>query len=113
MWANMVRPHFCFATSLRRLRKDVSVGLGFVFEDLLDGEGEDFGDAEGEGERGVVAAGLDGVDALAGDVELLGEEGLGPATEGAEFLEVVIHRRAPDHETRGWPARVPWRARRR
>jgi hypothetical protein len=23
---------------------------GFVFEDLLDGEGEDFGNAEGEGE---------------------------------------------------------------
>src|SRR6185437_1453217 len=95
----------CFVLAAMELR--------FVVEDLLDGQGEDAGDAEGEGERRVVAAGLDGVDALAGDLELLGEVGLRPAAEGAEIFETVIHRRAPGCERRGWPEREPWRSRRR
>ena len=42
------------------------------FEDRLDGSCEQAGDAKCEGEAGVVPAGLEGVDGLAGNVEPVG-----------------------------------------
>ena len=61
-------------------------------EDLLDGQAEDASDGEGQGQGGVVTPGLQGVDRLAGDTQLLGEPGLSPAALGAQHLEIVPHR---------------------
>ena len=54
-----------------------SVLLGRADEDVFDRELEQLGDPEGERERRVVAAGLDRVDALARDLEPLGEVAAG------------------------------------
>ena len=65
--------------------------LGLVGEDGLDSGVEEAGEFEGEGKAGVVFSGLDGVDGLAGDLEFLGEVGLGPVSFGAEDAEAVVH----------------------
>ena len=65
------------------------------------GEAEQFGDPEGERQRGIVAAGLDGVDALARDFEPIGEIALAPVAFGAQHLEAIVHsplRRISLHE---------------
>lgn len=61
-------------------------------EDGFDGLVEQVSDAEGEGQTGVVASGLEGVDRLPGDVELVGEGSLAPLVELAERLQLVFHR---------------------
>jgi hypothetical protein len=48
-------------------------------EDLLDGPGEEAGQRDRQRQRWGVAAGLDGVDGLAGDAHRLGELALGQA----------------------------------
>jgi hypothetical protein len=58
-------------------------------EDVVCGAREDFGEGKGEFEAGDVATALDGVDALAGDANGLGELLLGPVAGGAEFLDAV------------------------
>jgi hypothetical protein len=62
-------------------------GWGVVEEDRLDGDGEEAGDAEGEGQRGVVLAGFDRVDGLTGDFEAFREILLGPG-DGYSSAEV-------------------------
>src|SRR3546814_9394929 len=44
-----------------------------ALEDFLDRKFEHIGDAEGERQRGIVATGLDRVDALAADAETFGQ----------------------------------------
>jgi hypothetical protein len=79
------------------LRKDVTdvmaaeAELVLVNEDGLDGGFEETGEFEGQWEAGVVLAGLDGVDGLAGDLEAFGEVGLGPVAFGAEDAKAVVH----------------------
>ena len=58
-------------------------------EDMVGGAGEDAGEDEGELKAGDVAVALDGVDALAGDTDGLGELLLSPSAGGAEFLDTV------------------------
>ena len=58
-------------------------GLIIGEEDLLDGQAENARDGEGQGQGGVVTPGLQGVDRLAGDTQLLGEAGLSPAALSA------------------------------
>src|SRR5688572_19687573 len=64
---------------------------GFVVEHRLDGQVEQAGDLEGERQRRVVLAGLDGVDALAGDPQAISELALAPVALGAQDLEAVLH----------------------
>ena len=81
-----------------RLTVIILGGLVIGEEDLLDGQAEDARDGEGQGQGGVVAPGLQGVDRLAGDTQLLGEPGLSPAALGAQHLEIIPHRyRQVDH----------------
>ena len=61
-------------------------------EDLLDRLAEEPRDAEGEGERRVVLAGLDGVHRLARDLQMVGQLGLTPVALGAEVFQAVVHR---------------------
>ena len=56
---------------------------------MIGGAGKDAGEDEGEFEAGNVAVALDGVDALAGDTDGLGELLLGPSAGGAEFFDAV------------------------
>jgi hypothetical protein len=58
-------------------------------EDLLEGNAEDMGDAEGDFERGRVFVAFDGDDGLAGDVDEVGEVLLGHGTGGAEIADGV------------------------
>jgi hypothetical protein len=67
------------------------LGLDLVDEDGFDGGFEETGEFEGQGEAGIVLAGLNGVDGLAGDLEAFGEVGLGPVAFGAEDAESVVH----------------------
>ena len=60
-------------------------------EDLLDGQAEDARNGEGQGQRGIVTTGLQSVDRLTGDTQLLSEPGLSPAALGAQYLEIVSH----------------------
>ena len=81
-----------------RLTVIILGGLVIGEEDLLDGQAEDARDGEGQGQGGVIAAGFQSVDRLAGDPQLLGEPGLSPAALGAQHLEIVPHRyRQVDH----------------
>ena len=64
----------------------------FVGEDGFDCGVEDTSEFEGERETGIELAGFDGVDGLAGDLEALGEVGLGPVAFGTEDTQAVIHR---------------------
>ena len=75
-----------------RLMALILGGVIIEEEDLLDGQTEDTRDGEGQGQGGVVAPGLQGVDRLAGDTQLLGEPGLSPTALGAQHLEIVPHR---------------------
>src|SRR2546427_11371582 len=69
--------------------------LWFVDEDGFDGGVEKAGEFEGQRETGVVLAGLDCVDGLAGDLEFLGEVGLGPVAFSAEDAEAIVHLPVP------------------
>ena len=67
-------------------------------EDLLDGQTEDARNGEGQGQGGVIATGLQGIDRLTGDTQLLCEAGLSPAALSAQHLEIISHRyRQVDH----------------
>jgi hypothetical protein len=55
---------------------------------------EHFGDLEREG-PGIVAAGLDGVDGLAGDVESVGEVGVTPPSDDFWLSKAVTHGGSP------------------
>ena len=61
-------------------------------KDIFDLEFKLPGDFEGERQAGIVAAGLDGVDGLAGNLEPVGQVGLTPAPLRAKFPEDVFHR---------------------
>ena len=61
-------------------------------EDLLDPAAEEAGDPEGQGQAGVVAAGLDRVDGLPRDPQPLGEVALRPAALGPQGLEARLQR---------------------
>src|SRR5580698_10303580 len=76
-------------------------------EDRLDGLAEQAGDLEGERQAGVVFAGLDGVDALARDVEPPGEFGLTPVALGAQHFQAVFHRLAIRQTARAMRAPSP------
>src|SRR5476649_249322 len=65
--------------------------MSVLEEELFDRQGEDLGDQEGERQAGVVAFVLDRVDGLPRDAETLAELGLGPASLGAQFADVVFH----------------------
>jgi hypothetical protein len=65
--------------------------LVLVGEDGFDGGGEEAGKLERQRKRGVVLAGLDGVDGLARDFEALREVGLRPVALGTQNAEAVIH----------------------
>src|SRR5688572_9825201 len=71
----------------RKAGEEISLRL----EDRLDRQVEQFRDPEGEREAGVVAAGLDRVDALARDFEPFGQVALAPVALGPEHLEAVLH----------------------
>src|SRR4051812_48674455 len=58
----------------------------------LDGRSEEAREGQRERERGEVAAGLDGVDGLAGDAERVGQRALREALGGAAVADVVAHR---------------------
>ena len=73
------------------MTEKVRRGLLFVSEDGFDGAVEEASEFEGQWEAGVEFAGLDGVDGLAGDLETLGEVGLGPVVFGTEDTESVLH----------------------
>src|SRR3546814_6051408 len=66
-----------------------------ALEDFLDRKFEHIGDAEGERQRGIVATGLDRVDALAADAETFGQILLAPALHRAQHLEAVVHASFP------------------
>ena len=57
---------------------------------VLDRLAEESCDAECQGQTRIELAGLDGVDRLAGDVELLGQSGLRPVALGPQHLETVL-----------------------
>src|SRR3712207_776602 len=61
-------------------------------EDLLDGAVEVPGDGDGQGQRRVVAAGLDRVDRLPRDVEEVGQLALGEPRRRPQLPDVVPHR---------------------
>ena len=61
-----------------------------VLKDCFDRQAEEASELEGERQAGIILAGLDGVDALAGDVEEVGELRLAPAAFGAQRLESVL-----------------------
>src|ERR1044072_8931625 len=88
------------------------IGIAFlrsvVREDGFDRKLEERGDAEGERQARIIFAGLDGVDALPGDLQPLGEIALAPVALGAQHLESVLHlmksrtvpaRPSPTHQT--------------
>lgn len=62
-----------------------------VLENRLDRLSEQAGNPEGERQAWVVLAGLDRVNALAGNVEALGQVGLVPSEFCAQRLESVLH----------------------
>jgi hypothetical protein len=66
-------------------------GLLFVGKDGFDGAAEEAGKFEGERKAGIELPSLDGVDGLTGDLEFLGEVGLGPVAFGAEDAKAVFH----------------------
>lgn len=65
------------------LQNKTSALASLILEDSLDRQAEEASDLEGERETRVVLASLDGVDALAGNIETLGELRLAPAAFGA------------------------------
>src|SRR5665811_104099 len=69
-----------------------SRSVGLRREDRLDGELEHCCQLEGERQAQVVAARLDGVDGLAGYIEAVGEVGLPPAPDSAQFPKPIVHR---------------------
>src|SRR5687768_121429 len=71
----------------RKAGEEISLRL----EDRLDRQIEQLRDPEGEREAGVVATGLDRVDALARDFEPFGQVALAPVALGPEHLEAVLH----------------------
>src|SRR5438067_11850913 len=60
-------------------------------ENLFERKREQFGDAEGERQRGIVFAGLDRIDALARDFEAPGQVLLAPAALCSQEAEAVFH----------------------
>src|SRR4029450_13886392 len=94
-----------YSMALRAVRQD-SLGAGgwgswwaVCMEDLLHGVGEEAGEGDRERQRGGVAAGLDGVDGLAGHAHGLGELALRQAFVGTQLADVVAHAdKAPLHQ---------------
>src|SRR6188768_4055557 len=81
---------------LATMRRDrcaimMSLLLGRAGEHVFDREIEQFGDLESEGQRRVVAARLDRVDALSTDLEQVAQMLLAPPAIGTERAEVVVH----------------------
>lgn len=64
-------------------------------KDRFDGSSEQPGDPEGQRQAGVIAACLEGVDGLAGHLELVGQGALAPTVVLAQRLEVVPQRFRP------------------
>ena len=75
----------------RRRTRRARSRLGSSVEDLFDGQVEQASDLEGEGQAGIVLAGLDGVDRLTGDPELSRQPRLGPVALGTQDLQPVLH----------------------
>jgi|ERR1700683_1653466 len=74
-----------------RLMKDLNL-ISIRGEDVFDFELKLPGDFEGERQTGIVAAGLDGIDGLAGNFEPSGQIGLAPTPLRTKFPEDVLHR---------------------
>src|SRR5690554_5286776 len=64
-------------------------------ENLLNGGLEVSGDGECERQARVVAALLNGIDGLPGDLEGLGQSGLRQSRRLSQFFEFVAHSRLP------------------
>ena len=62
-----------------------------VIEYFVNGQVEKPCDPKGEGKRGIVLAGLDRIDRLAGNFEMHGEFGLTPFSLGAKGAKAVFH----------------------
>ncbi len=58
-------------------------------EDMVGGAGKDLSECEGEFKAGDVAIAFDGVDALAGDADGVGELLLGQAASGAKLFNSI------------------------
>lgn len=63
-----------------------------VMKDLFDGQSEEPGGPEGQRQTWIEFARLDGVDGLPGDIEGVGQLGLGPIALGAQHLKSIFHR---------------------
>ncbi|VVT16915.1 hypothetical protein ERY430_70424 [Erythrobacter sp. EC-HK427] len=68
-----------------------AVSILSVIENLLDWHFEQPRNAESEGERGVVLAGLDGIHRLPRDIEVPGKFRLAPIPHGTQHFELVVH----------------------
>src|SRR6185437_6798708 len=84
-----------------------------VHENRLDRLAEQARDLERQRQAGVVLAGLDGVDALARDVEPGREVRLAPVALGAQHFQAVLHRPRPYRLAHHHPAQatrkpIPW-----
>jgi len=79
------------AIGLRRWM-GVVVRAGVGLKDRFDGLLEEFGDAKGERQAGIVFAGFNGVYSLAGNSEPMGQIRLGPFTLGAKYAKPILHR---------------------
>lgn len=85
LWCISNAPEMSVAGSRRSDDVRSCFRLGCGCEQRLDGVAEYRGDLEGEREARVVPAGLDRVDGLARDVQMIGELGLTPPARGAEL----------------------------
>lgn len=70
---------------------EAALGATLFLEDFLDPQSEQPGDAEGEGQGRFGLARLNGVDALAGDLQPFRQFGLAPAFFCTKHLEPVLH----------------------
>ena len=63
--------------------------MALQLKDLVGGAGKDEGKGKGEFETGDVAVSLDGIDALPGDADGLGELLLRPTAGGSKFFDSI------------------------
>lgn len=71
-------------------RPRANARLPASLENLLDWHSEQFGDLEGKRQRRIELAAFDGVDALPGYTELLGEFDLAPSPLDTQYFYTVV-----------------------
>ncbi len=89
------------------IRKRKRVRSLLIFKNVFDLSVEQTRDLEGQGQGGIVSASFNSVDCLPGDIEVIPEHGLGPASFRTQRPKAVLHQKTPSRFEMNVVAR-PW-----